>query len=374
MEIPKTSNLPAYITFEPLEKIISLLQNRQIAILVDENTKRECYPIFNKILEQNNNLKPFLVIEISSGETNKTWQTCTYIWQQLTQNNFDRKAILINLGGGVIGDMGGFCAATYKRGIDFIQIPTTLLSQVDASVGGKLGIDFNGFKNHIGLFKTPSKVWIQTLFLQTLPQKEIRSGFAEVIKHTLIADKKEWKKNLEIKKENFQTQKWITTVAHSVALKAKITENDPTEKGVRKILNFGHTIGHAIESYFIEQNKKDNTKPLFLHGEAIALGMIAESYFSAFLYKDEHPNQKSISSTDFQEIKTYISIIFDDTIKIFREAIQKQNIAQEITEWAKQDKKNKQNKILTCVLEEIGKATFDVPITQTQILESLRKI
>ncbi|AFM03903.1 3-dehydroquinate synthetase [Bernardetia litoralis DSM 6794] len=383
MKITKSLNLPSYITFEPLEKIITLFQNRQVAVLVDENTKRDCYPILDKVFENAKLSKP-LLIEIPSGETNKTLETCTHIWYELTQNHFDRNSILLNLGGGVIGDMGGFCASTYKRGIDFIQIPTTLLSQVDASVGGKLGIDFNGFKNHIGLFQIPSKVWIHTPFLNTLPQNEIRSGFAEVIKHTLIADKKAWQNLLQnniLSKNNFENQSnvnnqndfWDKIVAHSVALKAQITEADPTEKGLRKILNFGHTIGHAIESYFIEENKKDNnTKPVFLHGEAIALGMIAESYFSAFLCKNS--NQKFISPTDFEEIKNYIFIIFKDVIIDFRKIIQDENILQEITKWAKQDKKNAQNIILTCALQEIGKATFDIPISESQILECLRQI
>ncbi len=380
-----STSLPSYITFESLENITELLQNRQVAVLVDENTKRDCYPILYKVFENTKLPKP-LLIEIPSGEVHKTLETCAHIWYELTQNHFDRKAILLNLGGGVIGDMGGFCASTYKRGIDFIQIPTTLLSQVDASVGGKLGIDFNGFKNHIGLFQTPSKVWIHTPFLKTLPQNEIRSGFAEVIKHTLIADKKAWQnllKENEIIKNNFETQSevdaqnnsWDKIVAYSVALKAHVTEADPTEKGLRKILNFGHTIGHAIESYFIEENKKEsNKKPVFLHGEAIALGMIAESYFSAFLCAELYPNQKFISETDFEEIRSYISSVFEDTITDFRKIIQEDNILQEIIKWAKQDKKNNQNTILTCVLEEIGKATFDISISEEQILECLRKI
>jgi 3-dehydroquinate synthase len=383
------STLPSYITFEPLENITSLLQNKQIAVLVDENTKRDCYPILYKIFEKAKLPKP-LLIEIPSGETNKTLETCTHIWYELTQNHFDRKAVLLNLGGGVIGDMGGFCASTYKRGIDFIQIPTTLLSQVDASVGGKLGIDFNGFKNHIGLFQTPSKVWIHTPFLKTLPQNEIRSGFAEVIKHALIADKKAWedilkdndKENNKLNKNNFENQSvvddknklWDKIVSHSVALKAQVTEADPTEKGLRKILNFGHTIGHAIESYFIEENKKDSQKTVFLHGEAIAIGMVAESYFSAYLCKTLYPNQTFISKTDFKEIRSYIFSVFKDTITEFREAIQEESVANKIIQWAKQDKKNAQNTILTCALEEIGKATFDIPISEKQILECLKQI
>ncbi|WP_338760334.1 3-dehydroquinate synthase [Bernardetia sp. ABR2-2B] len=382
MQTTRVADLPSYITFESLEKITALLQNRQVAVLVDENTKRDCYPILYKVFENAKLPKP-LLIEILSGESNKTLETCTHIWYELTQNHFDRNSILINLGGGVIGDMGGFCASTYKRGIDFIQIPTTLLSQVDASVGGKLGVDFNGFKNHIGLFKIPSKVWIHTPFLKTLSQNEIRSGFAEVIKHSLIADKEEWDNLLKVEKidDNFENQSlfWDKIVAHSVVLKANVTEADPTEKGLRKILNFGHTIGHAIESYFIEESKKENKKknnptPVFLHGEAIALGMIAESYFSAYLCKEIYPSQKFISENDFTVIKKYISSVFEDTIIAFRSAIQEENRVNEIIKWAKQDKKNAQNRILTCALEEIGKATFDISISEKQILECLKQI
>ena len=368
-----STSLPAYITFEDIEKITSLLQNRQVAVLVDENTKRDCYPILKDSLEKGG-VSHLTLIEIQSGEIHKTLETCTHIWQELTQNHFDRKGILLNLGGGVIGDMGGFCASTYKRGIDFIQLPTTLLSQVDASVGGKLGIDFNGLKNHIGLFKTPSKVWIHTPFLKTLPTNEIRSGFAEVIKHTLIADKKAWDKLFEINVNNFEIQSWSGIVSHSVALKAKITEADPTEKGLRKILNFGHTIGHAIESYFIEENKKEHHLPVFLHGEAIALGMIAESYFSAFLCKNKYTDQTFISEKDFKDIKGYISSIFGDTVVTFRKAIEQKNILQNIIAWAKHDKKNAQDTILTCALESVGQALYDIAISEEEILESLLQI
>ena len=178
--------LPEYIFFDtkPQQRVLDLVQKwspDQIVILVDENTKTHCLPLLE--------IPHFSVIQIPSGEKNKNLETCRLIWQQMTDLGMSRKSLLINLGGGVIGDMGGFVAATYKRGIRFINIPTTLLSQVDASIGGKLGIDFNGLKNHIGIFKDPDAVILSDLFLKTLDQRQLRSGYAEVIKHGLIWDK-----------------------------------------------------------------------------------------------------------------------------------------------------------------------------------------
>ena len=171
-EIEISQNIPVNI-----QSFLNSSDYDKVAVLVDENTRFHCLPLVHKAI------KPSDIIEIKSGEEQKTLDTCIQIWKELTDNHFERKSLLVNLGGGVIGDMGGFCAATYKRGIDFINIPTTLLSQVDASVGGKLGIDFLGFKNHIGIFEKPEKVFIDTEFLNTLPERELRSGFAEVIKH-----------------------------------------------------------------------------------------------------------------------------------------------------------------------------------------------
>ena len=185
---------------------------------------------------------------------------------------------MINLGGGVIGDMGGFCAATYKRGIRFINIPTTLLAQVDASVGGKLGIDFRGFKNHIGLFTMPEQVLVDVKFLETLPERELRSGFAEVIKHYLISDHSEWEK---LNSLSFEKQDWKHHVTESVKIKSAVVDRDPIEKGFRKVLNFGHTIGHALETFFLSRK---NSKVKVLHGEAIAAGMICELYLSEEIF------------------------------------------------------------------------------------------
>lgn len=317
------------------------LNYSKIIVLVDQNTAKHCYPLLKPLLPAHE------LIEIESGEKNKNLRTCEKIWQKLTDFQTDRNALMINLGGGVIGDMGGFCAATFKRGIDFIQIPTTLLSQVDASVGGKLGIDFQGFKNHIGVFQLPKNVIIDTVFLQTLPANELRSGFAEVIKHCLITDKKEWKKISKKELKDLNLQK---IVAHSVGIKEKVVTEDPTEKGLRKILNFGHTVGHAVEGFYLETPQK------LLHGEAIAVGMIAESWISL--------KKGLISKKKLAEIENYIFQIFP---KIDFSAQDIPNI----TPLALQDKKNSGKKIKASLLTDIGVCDYDIEISEQEIAESL---
>jgi 3-dehydroquinate synthase len=315
----------------------------QIALLADEHTKRLCYPLIKPLLPRHT------LITIKSGEERKNLETCSYIWQQLTDKNFDRKALLVNLGGGVIGDMGGFCASTYKRGIDFMQLPTTLLSQVDASVGGKLGIDFNGFKNHIGVFQEPAAVLIATEFLDTLPESEVRSGFAEIIKHCLIADATMWDK---IRKRDLDKQNWTELVPHSVEIKKKVVAQDPTEKGLRKILNFGHTIGHAVESYFLLQAKKR-----LLHGEAIAIGMICESYIS---HKRDLLDEKSLNA-----IEEFLFSVYG-RVKITSQDIEG------IIPLMKQDKKNSGGTIQCVLLNGIGNPVYDQKLSVPDIHEALQ--
>ena len=253
---------------DSLPGFLRQLTYSQLIIIVDENTRQYCLPILVECLAN----QTYDVIEIQSGEPYKNIDTCQYIWQQMMTTNVGRDAIVLNLGGGVIGDMGGFCAGTFKRGVRFIQIPTTLLSQVDASIGGKLGIDFMQVKNSIGLFQNPEAVIIDPAFLKTLTHREVRSGFAEIIKHSLIADAEQWN---SIKQMNFSENiNWNELITPSLLVKKRIVEEDPFEKGMRKALNFGHTIGHAVEGVALESDH-----PL-LHGEAIAIGMICETYLS----------------------------------------------------------------------------------------------
>lgn len=311
----------------------------KIAVLTDSNTKRHCYPLIQ------NQLGAHEVFEVHAGEEHKNIDTCKLIWQKLTDLNLDRHSLLIVLGGGVLGDMGGFCAATFKRGIDFILVPTTLLSQVDASVGGKLGIDFNNFKNHIGLFCEPKSTIIHPAFLKTLPERELRSGFAEVIKHCLISDASMWQ---TIRAKTLLDQDWGTLVKHSVDFKKSVTNSDPKEKGLRKILNFGHTIGHALESYFLAEGNR------IFHGEAIAMGMIMEAFIAC--------EKKLIDSRQFDEIASYLIQIFDKQDMPWGDALVIQLIAQ--------DKKNKGKEILMALPKGIGSAQWDIAVSEEELERS----
>ncbi len=328
----------------PRELLAEFFANRQyssVAVLTDTNTYKYCYPLVQSALPNHS------VFKVHAGEEHKNLEACTVVWQKLTELQFDRHSLLIVLGGGVIGDLGGFCAATFKRGIDFVLMPTTLLAQVDASVGGKLGIDFNQFKNHIGVFCEPVATLICPTFLTTLPQRELRSGFAEIIKHCLISDKKMWD---VIRARSLEDQDWATLIPHSVAFKKQVIETDPREKGLRKILNFGHTVGHAVESYFLNSGNR------LFHGEAIAVGMIAEAFIAE--------SKKLITKADLVEIATYIKQVYP---KVILPAS-----FEEIIKLMAQDKKNKANKILMALTEGIGKASWDVEVSPEEIEESLK--
>ncbi len=326
------------------EALAALLKNHsfsQLGVVVDENTERACYPLIQPLLPAHT------VCRIRSGERHKNLTTCTQLWEWMTEGCFDRQALVINLGGGVIGDMGGFCAATYKRGIRFVNLPTTLLSQVDASVGGKLGIDFQGYKNHIGLFQDPLQVIIHPKFLGTLPSAELRSGFAEVIKHCLIADAGYWP---VVRHTPMAEQDWPAVIAHSVVLKSDVVMQDFREGGVRKTLNFGHTIGHAVESYYLDTDQH------LLHGEAVALGMVAETYLSQ--------KYTGLSNNQVHEIVDLLLATYG------HRPVPDAAIAP-IVALAQQDKKNDQSRIQCTLLEKIGAATFDVPITSEDIREAI---
>lgn len=324
--------------------LLDFLQEKKyssLAVLVDENTRQHCYSLIHSSLPSH------FMIQVKSGEGEKNINTCTSIWQSMTDHAMDRHACMIVLGGGVLGDMGGFCAATYKRGIDFILIPTTLLAQVDASIGGKLGVDFNHLKNHIGVFQKPALTILFKEFLTSLPAAELRSGFAEVIKHTLISDVAMWG---EVSGKSLNAQDWNTLIKHSVEFKAWVTTEDPTEKGLRKILNAGHTIGHAVESYLLGAGRK------ILHGEAIAVGLITEGFIAHQL--------QMLSKTDFGSIYQYI-------VSIYGKVEIKSNELDSIAQLTLQDKKNRNNKIL-CVLQDgIGKAKWDCEITLQSVKEAL---
>ncbi|MFA0962756.1 3-dehydroquinate synthase [Roseivirga sp. BDSF3-8] len=326
---------------DSLSAHIATMDFTSLAVLVDENTEAHCYPWVKRYLPEHT------LIRITSGEKNKTLDTCQKIWQAMTDAKMDRRGLMLNLGGGVIGDMGGFCAATYKRGINFINVPTTLLAQVDASVGGKLGIDFGALKNHIGIFRIPDRVLIYPVLLQTLPERELRSGFAEVLKHGLIADAAYWERSRNL---SLASADWTEVVAASVKIKKEVVENDPTEKGLRKILNFGHTVGHAVESYFLD------TENHLLHGEAIAIGMVAEAYLSA-------------SRCGLQPEEC--DMIRDTMLSVYGHAPIGTEHFDAITALTVQDKKNEGGNVLAALLNGIGKARYDVQISAEEVRKSL---
>ena len=315
------------------EKVISKLDTSsysKIGILVDENTKKNCLDKLPKI-------KKSIIIEIPSGEKNKNINTCKVIWNELHNHDFDKSSLLINLGGGVIGDMGGFCASTYKRGINFINLPTTLMAMVDASIGSKLGINFNNFKNQIGLFVDPTLVIIDPIFLTTLPENELRSGFAEVVKHALISNQKLWD---QIIKTPFETLNWTNVITTSLEIKNKIVLADPEEKGERKKLNFGHTFGHAVESYYLEKQNP------ILHGEAVFIGMLLETEISKLEYSEKN------------KIKDYILSNFN---------LPSTPAKKELLKFLKHDKKNKENKINFSILNGIGNCTVDILLSEDEL-------
>jgi len=328
--------------FESLKTFLTTHDYSKIIVLTDTNTKRLCYPIIKDTLPKHT------VITVKHGEENKNLPTCEVIWSAMTEAQLDRYALMINLGGGVIGDMGGFCAATYKRGIDFIQIPTTLLSQVDASVGGKLGIDFQGFKNHLGVFTLPNAVLIDPIFLKTLSEREKRSGFAEILKHCLIQDVNKWN---EIRGKDLSEQNLPDLIAHSVEIKKKVVEQDPTEKGLRKILNFGHTLGHAIETFFLPEGKKR-----LFHGEAIASGMVCESHIA---YK-----RGLIDERTLEQIEEFIFSIYG-----------KVDIAEAdfdaIIGLTLQDKKNKGKEVRFSLINAAGSCLYDIVVKKNEMKKAL---
>jgi len=315
-----------------------------IAILVDEFTNKYCLPIIEDLLPSN-----FTKILIKSGEHHKNLATCERVWDRMTNANMDRHSLLVNLGGGVIGDLGGFCASTYKRGIDFIQIPTTLLAQVDASVGGKLGIDFHGLKNHIGVFQLPKAVLIDPKFIDTLSIQQKKSGFDEIIKHCLIRDEQEWN---VIRQQSFEELDLSKLIAHSVAIKEAVVLEDPKEAGLRKILNFGHTLGHAIETYLLDKGKRK-----ILHGEAIAIGMIVEAFISH--------QRDLISLQELEEIESYLFENYG-RVKLHPEEISK------IIALTAQDKKNKGKEIRFSLLTGIGDCGYDIPVSASEMKKAIQ--
>jgi 3-dehydroquinate synthase len=350
----KTS--PLYLDSKPVSYVIGegaleyssrLVENYpRIILLVDENVEEHCLPVFRSKLP---NLEISGVICIQSGERNKTIEQAMYIWHELTRLNVDRDSVLVNLGGGVVSDIGGFVASTFKRGIHFINYPTTLLGMVDAAIGGKTGIDFHNLKNQVGLFTDPVSVVIDPVFLKTLKEKWWQSGFAEVLKYGLIMDRELW--NMLMGKNFKEIDDWETVITKASRNKIDIVRHDFAEKGVRKNLNFGHTIGHAFESLFL------NSGETVTNGQAIAAGMICEAWLS-----------NKIFDLDDEQLSEVISM-FDINFK--RLPVTESQIP-EILELMRQDKKVRDGKLNFSLLKKIGKAIHNIEAPQDLIVESLK--
>ena len=308
----------------------------KVFVLLDENTEKYCLKTINSIdLLKSNTIK----IVIPSGEQNKNIETVQYIWSRLVENHADRKSLLINIGGGMVTDIGGFAASSYQRGIDFINIPTTLLGMIDAAVGGKTGIDFQGLKNQIGVFSQPLAVVVLFDFLNTLPKRELLSGLAEIIKYGFIVDKS----FLEAKIDPEYIRK-------AIEVKDEITRSDTTEHGRRKILNFGHTVGHALETYLLDNHQE------IRHGEGVALGMVSALYLSEKYCNLNHDitlYYKDIYSKNFNRFDL-TKIPVDDLMEIMRH-----------------DKKNEGGDIRFVLIEDIGKPIYDVVVKPEDIVDSI---
>ena len=323
---------PIFLGEEALGEIVKVISQGKyssIFILTDENVNIHCLPV---LLSKSEELKNAFIIEIPPGEEEKNITISAKVISVLLENNADRKSLLINFGGGVIGDLGGFTASVYKRGICFINIPTTLLSMVDASVGGKNGINFLERKNIIGTFTNPEAVFIFPDFIKTLLPRETRSGYAEILKHILLSDEGRWK-SIQNNVPAFLDEKNRTElISHSVKFKAGITKDDFKEESKRMILNFGHTIGHAIESFSYQVNE-----PL-IHGEAIAAGMISELYLSKKL--------AGFPETEMLPVIRFIRSVFPD--------IHLNCNPEDLIPFLYADKKNSRDKIAFSLLKASG--------------------
>jgi 3-dehydroquinate synthase len=349
MQPIQANNYPIHFNekgYAALNSYINENKYSNLFIIVDTNSNELCLPKFLPYLETNLTIE---IVEFEAGEPNKNIETCVQIWNVLTELGADRKSLVINVGGGVVTDLGGFVASTFKRGIDFINIPTTLLSMVDASVGGKTGVDLGNLKNQIGVINVPKMVLIDTSYLETLSKNEMRSGLAEMLKHGLIYDTNYWEKFLDLKEIDFAD--FDELIYRSVEIKNEIVLQDPTEKNIRKALNFGHTLGHAIESYFLEHKDKKT----LLHGEAIAVGMILESHISL------HKNL--ISQQEYNQIKTAIKSIYEDVV--FEE-----NDIEPILELLIHDKKNEYGNIQFALIDGIGKIIINQSVENELILNA----
>ncbi len=319
----------------------------QIFFLADENTHQYCLPILLGNLQSS---VPFEIIELEPGEELKNLESTHLLWTILSEFKADRKSLLINVGGGVLTDLGGFVASTYKRGIPFLHVPTTLLSMCDASLGGKTGIDLGHLKNIVGTFSFPQRIFVYPDFLKTLPKEEFDSGFAEMLKHGLILDASHYQKlSLIQDPQNELTQDLIED---SMKIKSEVVEKDFKEKNVRKLLNFGHTVGHAIESHFLQAQQSVS------HGHCVAIGMWIESELSF--------QKELLTKEECEEIQRVISNFYPYLeLNVFP--------TESLLEVMRNDKKNESQQILFTLLRSIGSGIFDQKVEENEIISALEQ-
>ncbi len=328
---------------------ISECEHDRIFVLTDDTTRMQCWPVIEPFIS----MRGAHVISIAPGDIHKNVESLVYVWRELERGKATRHSLLVNVGGGMVTDLGGFAASTFKRGIDFINIPTTLLAMVDASVGGKTGINLDSFKNEVGVFNESKFVLLDTEFLRTLDDKNLRSGYGEMIKHGLISDTKTWAEllNFDLGKPDFKLL--LSMLAKSVKVKERIVAEDPKEKGIRKALNFGHTFGHALESFSLKHHEDNGVEPI-LHGYAVAYGLICELYLSAM--KQKFPTDKMTQTVQYiRENYGAMDITCDDY--------------DELIDIMRHDKKNTSGIINFTLLSDIG----DIHINQTATDEEIKQ-
>ena len=330
---------------EALATAIAECEHDRTFILVDETTERCCLPIVSGL----DCVRGAQIIVIGTTDSHKTLESLSHVWEALGEGGATRHSLLINIGGGMVTDLGGFAASTFKRGINYINIPTTLLSMVDASVGGKTGINFRGLKNEIGVFSNASTVILDTTFLKTLDAENICSGYAEMLKHGLISNEKMWAELINFDLARPDLQQLQTMVADSVAVKQRIVTEDPLEQGIRKALNLGHTVGHAFESFALKHSP-------ILHGYAVAYGLISELYLSTV--KAGFPSDKMHQTVSFiKEHYGKMTITCDDYPTLL--------------ELMTHDKKNVAGTINFTLLGGIGDIRINQTATKEDIYEAL---
>lgn len=325
-----------------LQKTIQALEPSQVIILADDNTVRHCVPLIEPLTDKTNH------ITIASGDQHKTLESCETIWSSLVNEGADRESLILNVGGGMICDLGGFAASCYQRGIRFAHIPTSLLAMADAAMGSKTGVNFGGYKNYIGRFEAPVFIWTDPTFLKTLPRQETLDGLAEIVKHAIIGSRDLWETLAMF--EKLESIDWSQLLELNIPVKLQISEADPFEKGIRKTLNFGHTIGHALESHFLQ-----SAQPLS-HGQAVTLGMLAETKLAQLT--------GLLGNEDFKSI-------IDLILRLLSPCEVTLPTIDALQPWIQGDKKKSEGHVGYSLPDGLGSCKWDIKVEEILARESL---